>query len=200
MIQPNMFFDILLTVFVWLAFGCWCHTDRGELQQVWPGTLPTAEEWISFKHQWRCYVEGLPITIRTDHKPLIYAQGKKDIPPRLLKWIEELQHYQPIIEYKRGKENILADALSRREDWKEDHLNNILEAEYSDWPSYVPQYLEDQTLPAECDAELQAKIRQQVYPCRHQGRRLFYLFVMSLQQKGKVHESSKWQQSKVRTR
>lgn len=88
--------------------------------------------------EWRCYVEGLPITIRTDHKPLIYAQGKMDVPPRLLKWIEELQHYQPIIEYQRGKENLLADTLSRCEDWKEDHLNSILEAEYSDWSSYVP--------------------------------------------------------------
>lgn len=69
--------------------------------------------------EWRCYVEGLPIPIRTDHKPLIYAQNKKEIPPRLLKWIEELQHYQPTIEYKQGKENVLTDALSRRNDWKE---------------------------------------------------------------------------------
>lgn len=40
-------------------------------------------------------------------------------------------------------------------------MNNILEAEYSDWPSYVPQYLEDKTFAEDCDSELRAKIRQQ---------------------------------------
>jgi hypothetical protein len=49
--------------------------------------------------EWRCYVEGIPITIHTDHKSLTYAQNKKDIPPRLHGWLEELQHFDFKIEF-----------------------------------------------------------------------------------------------------
>jgi hypothetical protein len=49
----------------------------------------------------------------TDHKPLTWMFSVKDPSSRLLKWRLLLEEFEYTIEYKAGKKNVNADALSR---------------------------------------------------------------------------------------
>jgi hypothetical protein len=67
---------------------------------------------------WRHHLEGTdkPICIRTDHKSLIHFQTQPMLSGRQTRWIETLSRYNYVIEYIKGEENVVADALSRRVD------------------------------------------------------------------------------------
>ena len=54
-----------------------------------------------------------PIIVYTDHNPLTFLKKLKDKNQRLLRWSLLLQGYDLIIKHIPGKDNVLADALSR---------------------------------------------------------------------------------------
>lgn len=62
---------------------------------------------------WRCLIDGNKYTVYTDHLPLKYFRTQTKPTPRLIRWISELELYDPDIQYKPGKENDVADVLSR---------------------------------------------------------------------------------------
>ena len=61
------------------------------------------------------YTFGKPITVETDHQPLtsIWKKTIATSSPRLQRLLLRLAQYDVHIEYLRGKENVIADALSR---------------------------------------------------------------------------------------
>lgn len=61
----------------------------------------------------RPYLFGRKFTIMTDHKPLVYLFGIKDPSSRLLTFPLTLEEYDFKIVYIKGKDNVIADALSR---------------------------------------------------------------------------------------
>ena len=65
--------------------------------------------------KWRCFIDGKTYTIFTDHLPLQYFRTQKHPVPRLIRWMSEIELYDPDIQYKPGKENIIPDLLSRRD-------------------------------------------------------------------------------------
>lgn len=66
---------------------------------------------------WRHYVLGTHITIETDHCSLKYLQTQPMLSQRQARWQEILSQFEPFeIVYKPGKQNVVADALSRRVD------------------------------------------------------------------------------------
>ena len=52
--------------------------------------------------------------VRIDHNSLKYFLGQKDLNERQQKWVSKKQAYNFDIEYVKGKNNVVADALSRR--------------------------------------------------------------------------------------
>ncbi|SAM00834.1 hypothetical protein [Absidia glauca] len=62
---------------------------------------------------WRCFVDGRPFVVRTDHNPLKYTRTQATPTPRLTRWMNEIELYDPIIEYKPGSQHVVPDALSR---------------------------------------------------------------------------------------
>lgn len=66
------------------------------------------------KH-FRPFIYGKPFIIETDHKPLVWLFSLKDANSRLMKWRLRLEEFDYKILYKKGKENLVADALSRVE-------------------------------------------------------------------------------------
>jgi len=64
------------------------------------------------KH-YRPYLIGRTFTIVTDHKPLTWMFSVKDPSSRLLRWRLLLEEFDYTIQYKAGKKNVNADALSR---------------------------------------------------------------------------------------
>lgn len=68
----------------------------------------------TIKH-FRPYLYGKKFIIETDHRPLTWLFSLKDPNSRLAKWRLRLEEYDYEIRYKKGKENLVADALSRLE-------------------------------------------------------------------------------------
>jgi len=79
-----------------------------------------AKELFAIVHgitKWRHYLQGLPlITVETDHNPLKYIKSQPKLSVVQLRWLDTISEYNLDIVYKPGKDNTLADALSRRED------------------------------------------------------------------------------------
>ena len=61
------------------------------------------------------YTFGKPITVETDYRPLTSIQKKTiaTLSPRLQRLLLRLAQYDVQVEYLRGKENLIADTLSR---------------------------------------------------------------------------------------
>jgi len=62
------------------------------------------------------YLAGSPFKVYTDHSALQWLFSKspmKENKPRVTRWIESLQGYDFTIHYKRGRDNLHVDALSR---------------------------------------------------------------------------------------
>ena len=63
---------------------------------------------------WRCYLEGKTTTVQTDHYALKYFKTQPNLTRRQTRWMEYLESFFTYnIEYKTGKTNTAADALSR---------------------------------------------------------------------------------------
>ena len=57
---------------------------------------------------------SVPLVVYTDHNPLVFLQRMRNKNRRLMNWSLELQAYNLEIRHIRGKDNVLADALSRQ--------------------------------------------------------------------------------------
>jgi hypothetical protein len=66
--------------------------------------------------QWRCYFEGSPVLVYTDHLSLMHLKSQEQLNRRQARWLHVLERGDVSIIYKRGEEN-LSDALSRRPDY-----------------------------------------------------------------------------------
>ena len=54
------------------------------------------------------------IVIHSDHEALKYLKSQGKLNRRHAKWIEFIETFSYVVKHKRGKDNIVADALSRR--------------------------------------------------------------------------------------
>ena len=69
--------------------------------------------------EWRSYLVGLqttPFIIVTDHKALEHFTTKRLLNPRQGRWADELANYDFFLTYRPGSANIVADALTRKQD------------------------------------------------------------------------------------
>ncbi|GJS61927.1 putative reverse transcriptase domain-containing protein [Tanacetum coccineum] len=64
---------------------------------------------------WRHYLYGTKCTVYTDHKSLQHILDQKELNMRQRRWLELLCDYDCDIRYHPGKANVIADALSRKE-------------------------------------------------------------------------------------
>ncbi|GKA52511.1 putative reverse transcriptase domain-containing protein [Tanacetum coccineum] len=64
---------------------------------------------------WRHYLYGTKCTVFTDHKSLQHILDQKELNMRQRRWLELLSDYDCEICYHSGKANVLADALSGKE-------------------------------------------------------------------------------------
>ena len=63
---------------------------------------------------WRHYLYGEQFEVFSDHKSLKYIFTQRDLNMRQHRWMEYLEDYEFTLYYHPGKENVVADALSRK--------------------------------------------------------------------------------------
>nr|CAD1821648.1 unnamed protein product [Ananas comosus var. bracteatus] len=63
--------------------------------------------------KWRPYLIGRHFKVKTDHQSLKYLLEQRVSTPSQQKWISKLMGYDYELVYKKGRENVVADALSR---------------------------------------------------------------------------------------
>ena len=63
---------------------------------------------------WRHYLYGEQFQVFSDHKSLKYIFTQRDLNMRQGRWMEFLEDYYFTLHYHPGKENVVADALSRK--------------------------------------------------------------------------------------
>jgi hypothetical protein len=63
---------------------------------------------------WQHYLWSKEFVIHSDHESLKHIQSQGKLNRRHAKWVEFIESFSYIIKHKKGKENIIADALSRR--------------------------------------------------------------------------------------
>ncbi|PKA46982.1 putative mitochondrial protein [Apostasia shenzhenica] len=77
--------------------------------------------------KWRPYLLGNHFKVKTDHQSLRFLLEQRITTPTQQKWLSKLAGYDFEIIYRKGQENIAADALSRRTQTASITLNAVLE-------------------------------------------------------------------------
>jgi hypothetical protein len=100
---------------------------------------------VTAVQKWMPYLLGRPFVVRTDQQSLKFLLEQKVGTPSQQKWVTKLLGYDFTVEYKKGVDNRVADALSRREDWGEEITLSLLST--PSWTaSLKQQYEEDEDL------------------------------------------------------
>ncbi|KAL7077691.1 hypothetical protein ACQ4LE_003040 [Meloidogyne hapla] len=91
----------------------YCSRTLTTPERKWPPVQIELGAIIYALRQFKPFIYMTEVELHTDHKPLAYLLEKAQAHPNLARWLIELQNYNIKIVHVSGKENLLADALSR---------------------------------------------------------------------------------------
>ena len=99
--------------------------------------------------KFRHLVQGQPIKLSTDHRPLLWLLSQDDLSGRLARWSTLVREYCLEVAYVKGKDNTVADALSRPpgdagviEARSTDDEFEVFNLTAGTWPDEVKRYME----------------------------------------------------------
>ena len=63
---------------------------------------------------WQHYLLPKQSVIHSDHESLKHFKGQSELSKRHARWVEFIKKFQYVVKHKKGKSNVVVDALSRR--------------------------------------------------------------------------------------
>ena len=90
----------------------------------------------SLRH-WRHYLLPKEFVLYSDHSALRHLHDQKKVSDQHSRWIEYMQDYMFVIRHKKGKDNVVADALSRRP-----HVLNMMKVHVTGFEEMTEAYAE----------------------------------------------------------
>ncbi|KAF8103040.1 hypothetical protein N665_0188s0001 [Sinapis alba] len=87
---------------------------------------------------WHHYLISKEFVIHNDHETLKYLRRQTNLKKRHARWLEFVESFPYVIKYKKGKENIVVDALSRKH-----ALISLMETKVMGFGHIKDQYPED---------------------------------------------------------
>ena len=120
--------------------------------------------------KFRPYILGSHIIVHTDHALIKYLMSKKEVKPRLIRWVLLLQEFDLEIKDKKGCDNVIADHLSRVERNKAEEEDARLTENFPDeqlfqlsfqlpWYADIVNYLACGVVPFEFSYQQKRKLR-----------------------------------------
>ena len=64
---------------------------------------------VSALNYWRSWIEGLPVSLVTDHESLAGMRKQKEPTRRLVKFLDTIEHFDPEIIWRPDRTNVVAD-------------------------------------------------------------------------------------------
>ena len=117
------------------------------------------------------YLYGRPFIVRTDHQSLKQLQGFQggSAPCRVIRWATKLLQYNFSVQYIPGKDNFIADALSRVPQQANDSHVELFTISLENGTCNTPVTLDELRSATACDETLQLLIQTvtQGWPVRH---------------------------------
>lgn len=80
--------------------------------------------------KWEHHIKNQHFIIRTDHQSLMYLIEKKLTTTSQQAWVAKLMQFDYEIRYKKGKENVGTDALSRSSSVELNYLTTVIILEF----------------------------------------------------------------------
>nr|CAD2179014.1 unnamed protein product [Meloidogyne enterolobii] len=110
---------------------CYCSRTLSSSERNWPPVQVELGAIIYALRQFKPFIFMSSIELHTDHKPLAFLLKKAETHQNLARWLVELQNYNIKIVHIAGKQNSLADALSRipHEDLSPEEIEKLEELE-----------------------------------------------------------------------
>ncbi|GJT65688.1 putative reverse transcriptase domain-containing protein [Tanacetum coccineum] len=96
----------------------WGDKQEAAFQLIKFGRYVNAKREVFALKIWRHYLYGTKCTVFTNHKSLQHILDQKELNMRQHRWLELLSEYDCEIRYHLGKANVVANALSRKEQIK----------------------------------------------------------------------------------
>ncbi|KAG8382501.1 hypothetical protein BUALT_Bualt05G0083800 [Buddleja alternifolia] len=94
-----------------IAFESWKLNETERRYTVQEKEMTTIVHYLRI---WRHYLLGSRFVVKTDNVATSYFQTQKKLSPKQARWQDFLAEFDYVLEYKPGKANVVADALSRK--------------------------------------------------------------------------------------
>ena len=91
----------------------YCSFALSAAQSNWEPYSQETFALVLAVRKWHPYLYGNRFTFRSDHNPLKNIRNKKDPRGKIANWLMELEEYDYVIQHIPGKDNVIADCLSR---------------------------------------------------------------------------------------
>nr|GEY33616.1 putative reverse transcriptase domain-containing protein [Tanacetum cinerariifolium] len=122
---------------------------------------------------WRHYLNGTKYVVFINHKSLQYILNQKEMNLRQQRWIELLSDYDCEIQYHPGKENVVADALSRKERDKPLRVRALMMTVHNDLPKQIREAQEEAMKGENVKEENSGRLIKQIFEFRPDGTHCF---------------------------